>query len=325
VSVLVLALDIGGSSVKHSLVEVVADTPTLVEAFPSVPVASNDFADLRQTILEIVEAASRIQATQSIGISTTGSVDRNGKVLNAGFFRGYQNVSWAELIKDRFANIRTVVSLNDGRASAWAEYSVNLPPVSSHIHAVVGTGIGSGIVRDGALLYGDHDKAGYIGHMKVTVDPTPICSCGSTGCVETVAAAPAIVRTFGGGDTTDPKNAEGLQTVVDQARTGNRAALNAFDTAGRWLGIALGNAMNVLNPSVITVGGGVVLASESIRGEGDGGEFLKAVSDGIRIAAHRRVAENVVIRRAHFGNDGGMMGAALLAASRHSAESRASI
>jgi glucokinase len=312
---LVYALDIGGSSIKQGLIEVTLEDATLVNLLPQITLPSVNFSDLKELVVEAVNSVlDSLPNVRAIGISTTGSVDPSGTVVSAGHFKDYKNISWSQLLKSHFPQIEKVATVNDGRASAWAEYCANPAGVRSHIHVVVGTGVGGGIVHNGELLQGDSGQAGYIGHIKITTEPTPACSCGSQGCVEVLASAPAIVRyvkQHAQGDAEEGSRT--FDSIISEAQSGNEMAVTAFTTAGHWLGLALGNAMNVLNPSVVTVGGGVLLASESIQTTGDGGPFLRGVSAGITKAAHRRISASSSLRPARFGNDGGMIGAARLA------------
>ena len=300
---------------KHAAIDVSDRGAKIADAVESVPLASRDFDSLRSVVTDIVaQSLRRYPGVNSVGISTTGSVDREGVVVSAGHFTGYKDVSWWTLLNTNFDCLERVVTVNDGRASAWAEYSDQSADIASLIHAVVGTGVGGGIVYNGELLLGDSGQAGYIGHIKLTPLPTPVCSCGQTGCVEILAAAPAVVRYFDqtrGGDDTESSS---FATVTEAAQGGDPAAIEAFSTAGRWLGIGLGNAMNVLNPSKVTVGGGVIVASAAIDPVTEGDPYFTAVGEGVAIAAHRRVFASATICTARFGNDGGLLGAAQLAA-----------
>ena len=140
---LVYALDIGGSSVKHGLVEVTAKKASVIEPFPTIILPSVDFTNLEAVILRALEITlARERSVRRIGISTTGSVDASGIVVSAGHFKGYQNISWSHFIKTRFEQIEHVAIVNDGRASAWAEFSADPAGTRSHIHVVVGTGVG---------------------------------------------------------------------------------------------------------------------------------------------------------------------------------------
>lgn len=313
---MVYALDIGGSSVKSCLVHVKGDQVAILERYGSARLPSRQFSDVEQIVVQAVgQVLSATPTLSAVGISTTGSVDSSGIVVSAGHFQGYVNVSWNKLLRRDFPRLERVVAVNDGRASTWAEYCANISKISSHIHAVVGTGVGGGIVYKGDLMQGDSGQAGYIGHIKITLDQTALCSCGKMGCVETLASGPAIVRHFNA-DPSGPNDdyATAFDTVCELARKGDMTARAAFSRAGYFLGMGLGNAMNVLNPSQVTVGGGVILASESIDTLGDGGPYLRSVADGIQAAAHKRVAAAATLRQSVHGNDGGMVGAALLAA-----------
>jgi glucokinase len=173
--------------------------------------------------------------------------------------------------------------------------------------------VGGGVVHNGDLILGGSGQAGYIGHIKIAIDSTLRCSCGSTGCVETLAAAPAIVRYFQEQSPGTQTEVLRLEEVTARACDGAAPAVDAFEHAGYWLGLGLGNAMNVLNPSVVSVGGGVLLASESIGRTNDGGPFMSGVARGVEAAAHRRVRASAQMLVARLGNDGGLIGAALLA------------
>jgi predicted NBD/HSP70 family sugar kinase len=99
----VLALDIGGSSVKHGIVEVSGRTATLVRAARSERLPSTDFSDLRRIVMNLVaQTLDQQRSVSTVGISTTGSVDADGVVVRAGHFKDYRNVSWSKLIGDEF-------------------------------------------------------------------------------------------------------------------------------------------------------------------------------------------------------------------------------
>lgn len=313
-SVLIGALDIGGSSVKYGLVEVGTVDTALTTEVKSVALPNNRFVDLEPIVMRVVdEMQSASPGVCAIGISTTGSVKADG-VVNADHFDGYTNTSWAARILPRFPNLERVVTVNDGCASAWGEYRADPAPGRSHIHAVVGTGVGGGTVLNGVPLLGDSGLACYIGHLKVTPGSTPRCSCGCTGCVEVLSSAPAIVRYY-----TEMRGASidevlALDVIADAAHGGDDLALSAFARAGRWLGIALGSAMNIINPSSVTVGGGVMLASEAVGPAETGGPFFAAVKEGISVAAHWRVGAAARLDVARLGNNGGLIGVAHLTA-----------
>lgn len=311
---IVYALDIGGSSLKHALIRVSEKHADIIKRFESVIFRSNTFSDLLEVVKTSVGMILKNEnSLNTVAVSTTGAVGKDGIVINAGHFKNYTNISWELILKQEFKQITKVVTANDGKASAWAEYIGQGGGAAVFVHFVVGTGIGGGIVFNGELIFGDGGYAGYLGHIKVTDETQTVCSCKRYGCVETVASAPAIVRFF---EAKDGQKTSGtsmtLSDVVTSANAGNKIAVEAFKTAGTWLGIAMSTVMNILNPGVITIGGGVPLAAAGIDGQKDCDVFVTAAIERARELAHRRVAAATKICPAKYGNDGGMVGAALM-------------
>jgi glucokinase len=310
----VYALDIGGSSLKHAMIDVDDKGAEIITRFTPVQLPSNLFADLRGAVLSAAGSALRKDSNIStIAISTTGNVDQQGVVRRAGHFEGYENVSWREILSSELSTISRVTTVNDGKASTWAEFSASNEQCTAFAHIVVGTGIGGGIVLNGALYYGGEGTAGSFGHIKVCAQTDIRCSCTRVGCVETVASAPAIVRTFKRGIKGQASEPTHLDEVTLLAKAGDQTAVKAFAEAGTWLGIALSDVMNIFNPQVVTIGGGVVLAAESIDDGQDKNVFVEAVVQSAGSLALKRVVASTIIRKATYGNDSGLIGAALLA------------
>ncbi|WP_144118329.1 ROK family protein [Catellatospora sichuanensis] len=309
----VYAIDIGGSSVKHALVEVVQNHGArIIDSYDTVQLRSNAFEDLKEQILKTVyQTLALNKSLDVVAISTTGSVSHDGTVINAGHFAGYSNVSWGNILKAEFRQIKRVATCNDGRASAWAEYIAQGKSAQVFAHFVVGTGVGGGIVHGGQLLIGDHSAAGTFGHIKVDLQSDLVCSCTRIGCVEMVAAAPAVARYYSRSLRTH--EALTLDDVTAAVTQGDDHAEASFIAAGSWLGVAIGDVMNILNPGIITLGGGVILASESIHKANDGGPYVRAAIERARANSIRRISAQTIVRPAVHGNDGGMLGAALLA------------
>jgi glucokinase len=312
----VYALDIGGSSIKHALVDVSSAGAVIIDHFSQIQLSTRLFSDLREalviTISDVVKNNSDIS---TVAISTTGNVDQNGMVRRAGHFIGYENVLWSHILCNEFPSISHIKVVNDGKASTWAEFSSLKEHCETFAHVVVGTGIGGGMVIKRELFYGDEGSAGSFGHIKVYADTDIPCSCTRVGCVETVASAPAIIRAYklAKNDHTDMIEPNTLEDIAVLAKAGDENALAVFIKAGEWLGVALSNVMNIINPQVVTIGGGVVLAAESIQGGTN--IFLDAAQKKATSLALKRVAAATSIRRAMHGNDSGLLGAAMLSCS----------
>ncbi|WP_157467676.1 ROK family protein [Frankia sp. QA3] len=328
---------------KHAIVET-NEAPHISSGFPSLRLPALTFQAVRESVFSALAKNFATPAADiaAVAISTKGSVDPTGRVLRAGLFRDYAGVDWAALISDRFPHVPKVLTVNDGRASTWAEYRRHGEHVASFAHFVVGTGVGGGIVLAHRLMPGAHGAAGGLGHIKVQPDSTVRCSCTRTGCVETLASAPAVVRRFhqlrlgAGADVGDGPGrhagsgraaaGEGtlgdeiirggeitLDDVVRAARDGDEPALRAFRDAGRWLGAAISDVMNVLDPDAITIGGGLLQAASVAAAGGAHESYLAAAERAARDLAVARIADRTVIAPAAYGNDGGLIGAALLA------------
>ncbi|RPI97334.1 MAG: ROK family protein [Candidatus Aminicenantes bacterium] len=188
---------------------------------------------------------------------------------------------------------------NDANMAAYGEFRHGAGRgARSLVLLTVGTGIGSGVILDGKLWQGEGGYAGEIGH--ITVNPEgEACGCGNRGCLETEASAPRMVRNFqaltGRTDITDSRD------IYLLAKAGDPAALESFRTLAYWLGIGIGIVINMLNPEMVLIGGGVVSAGKLLLGP---------VAEEARRRSHRISFAGCRIEKAALGNDAGLVGAA---------------
>ncbi|HBB97531.1 MAG TPA: hypothetical protein DC054_19285 [Blastocatellia bacterium] len=174
----------------------------------------------------------------------------------------------------------------------------------------LGTGVGGGIILDGKLWRGVNDSAAEIGHMCVDPFGGVACLCGSRGCLEVYASATAIVRMAREARPRYPDSllhsGEGLtaEDIYQAGMKGDELALEVFRRMGVYLGIGLANLINILNPEMIVIGGGVVNAWEL---------FEKHMHREIAERAFPVPAKEVKVVAAECGDDAGLLGAAYLA------------
>ena len=313
-----IAIDIGGSSIKSCRVKQDKSSFCLSSDVCTTPLQSNDFYEIKDIVLSICRKELKDGVEPVIGISTSGSVDNDGTVISAGLFKNYCNVRWVDLLTREFDSVR-VCTINDGRASAWGEYSVTATKANTHVHAVIGTGIGGGVIHNGDLLKGDSGQAGYIGHIKVSPLETPVCSCGKMGCVESLASARGIVATYAKSSNKIKLPADiDFEKLLQRYKEDPQKINDSLQKSGYWLGVALGNVMNVLNPQLVTIGGGVIVATSKIAEENslDDNPYFVGVKEGVHYATHRRVEATGVIKAGVLGNTAGLIGAASLAFSK---------
>ena len=205
-------------------------------------------------------------------------------------------------------NLKAVLE-NDANAAAVGEaWMGSGRGFENSICVTLGTGVGGGIIIDGKVLRGIDGTAGEIGHICVEPFGAP-CGCGSRGCVEQYSSATGIVRLAQELENQYPKSVlNGSQITafeIFQAGTnGDELALEVFRRMGFYLGITFAGLINVMNPEVIVIGGGVA----------DGWDlFMPHLQKTMFERSYREPAERVKIIRAALGDDAGMIGAARLA------------
>jgi glucokinase len=178
------------------------------------------------------------------------------------------------------------------------------------ICVTLGTGVGGGIILDGELWRGVDGAAAEIGHMCVDPFGGVACTCGSRGCLEVFASATAIVRMTREARPRYPDSvlhdarALTAQTIFEAGLEADELALEIFRRMGVYLGIGLANLINILNPEMIVIGGGVVNGWDL---------FEKHMLQQVEERAFPLLAARVKIERAKCGDDAGLLGAARLA------------
>jgi len=203
---------------------------------------------------------------------------------------------------------------NDANAAAvgevWQGAAVGCNTI---ICVTLGTGVGGGIILDGKLWRGVDGAAAEIGHMCVDPFGGVACTCGSRGCLEVFASATAIVRMTRESSPRYPdsilqgKNDRTAEMIFEAGEQGDDLALEIFRRMGVYLGIGLANLINILNPEMIVIGGGVVNGWNL---------FEKHMRQQVEERAFPLLAARVKIVRAKCGDDAGSLGAARLALSR---------
>jgi glucokinase len=196
---------------------------------------------------------------------------------------------------------------NDANAAALGEQWRGAGRgIDSMILLTLGTGVGGGIVLNGQIWQGADGMAGEIGHMTL-IPGGRQCGCGNTGCLEMYASARGIVQSYReaverNGKSGAPETSS--EQVFQAARDGDAAAGSVMRDMGRMLGIGIANLINIFNPQMIVIGGGVKDAWHLFTG---------AMREEIRKRAFRVPAERTKIVPSVLGDDAGMVGAAAVA------------
>ena len=292
-----IGIDIGGTSVRAGVVDEQRNIVELLRA----PTA-HTVAELDGTLIRLIGELAEKHPVSSVGLAVAGflSSDRS-KVMFA------PHLPWRDdPVAERLSGLcgLPVVMEHDVNAAAWAEYRAGAS-VGSQINMLLalGTGIGAGLVVDGALYRGFHGVAPEWGHLLVVPDGRP-CSCGKRGCWERYCSGTALEQTYREMAAPNAMAATGAE-VARLARAGDPVAVAALDDFGRWLGVGLSMIADVLDPELIVVGGGVSAAADLFLPVA-----LETMRRDITGAGHRPEPE---IRIAHFGGSASVIGGAALA------------
>lgn len=309
-----IGVDIGGTNVKIALV----DPDGRIAYSNSVPTRAEmgyeyTISNIKNVLYaSIKETGITIDKIAGIGIGCPGQIDSdNGIVRLLPNVPGWVNVPLAKIMQDEFGIIAKVD--NDVRVATLGEYHYGAGKGYKNLVCItVGTGIGSGIIINGQLVRGASMSAGEIGHMILKDNGGEICGCGNTGCLEALASGPAIVKMandylLGGKSTKYKELAAGSsvtsQLVYEAANLGDSVSKTIFEITGYWIGIALASVVNLINPEVIIVGGGVAQAGDLL---------LNPIRETINKRALNVAANAVKILPAELGESAGVVGASLL-------------
>jgi glucokinase len=315
-----IGIDIGGTKVAAGLVD--TDGRVLKRARRETPDRSKSPQVVEDTIAEVIGELrdhNDYRDVMAVGIGAAGFVDATqSSVLFA------PHLSWRhEPLRDamrRRVGLPVVVE-NDANAALWAETRFGAAQGEDAVVCVnLGTGIGGGVLLDGALYRGRFGVAGEFGHMQVVAGGHR-CECGNRGCWEQYASGNALVREARELAAAGSPVAHGLLDVVDgdisrltgplvtqAAKNGDPAAVELFEDVGRWLGIGLANLAAAFDPGLFVIGGGVSEAGELLLTPAREAFRRQLTGRGFRPEAR--------VVRAQLGNDAGLIGAADLARDR---------
>jgi glucokinase len=303
-----LGIDIGGTNLKAAIVS----SEGAVAAFDATPWSAGEPEEAVSRIAgqrDRLVAEVGTDALSACGCGCAGLVDRERGLVHASpNLPAWRDVQLARAVEDALG-LPTVVE-NDANAAAFAEYSVGAARGASNaVLLTLGTGVGGGLVIGGRIYRGSHGGAGEVGHMAVMLDG-PACPCGSTGCIERLVNAEAIVaRALALVEAGRRSSLQGIdrltaKDVGDAAHAGDAVAIEAAAEAGRILGVGLANLVQILDPDVIVIGGGVAEMGEPLLG-------AARRELGRRTASYHEAVARVV--PAELGEVAGVVGAALLA------------
>lgn len=308
-----IGIDVGGTKLLGVAVDPARPGEVLAAHRVRTPDGGEGLADAIASLVRVVD--DEVGAPSAVGIGVPGLVDRSG-VLHVGpHLQHLADVALIDLVGPALG--LPVVVDNDANCHAFAELRAGAALGRDEAVVVTfGTGIGAGIITQGRLLQGGHGFGGEPGHMVVDRNGPP-CPCGGRGCWERFASGSGLGRlardaalggrlgaamALAGGD---PEAVRG-EHVTATARQGDDESLVLIEEMAGWMALGLGNLVNILDPAVVVMGGGLVEAADLLLPP------VRRRLEGYVMASDRRPLLEVV--PAALGERAGAIGAALLAA-----------
>ena len=311
-----IGVDVGGTSTKAALVD---RTGKILERTQRPTETQAGTKGIIEVVERLIEAAPSLDAeTVAVGIGAAGFVDAESGSVTFSPNLVYDDPQIADAVSSR-SGLPTMVD-NDANAAAWGERAFGTGKGSDHLALLtLGTGIGSGFIIEGRLLRGATGAAAELGHMVIDPDGPP-CPCGLRGCFEQFASGSAIARSARAAVRDEPGSlvvafAGDIEQITAEhvaraASEYDETATAVLRSAGKALGIGLSNVVNLFDPKLIVLGGGVVRAGEPLLGPARD-ELAR------RTNAQRRRPMRLDVTV--LGNDAGILGAAALALDRAAA------
>ncbi|RED32472.1 ROK family protein [Paenibacillus sp. VMFN-D1] len=317
----VIGMDLGGTRIKSAVFDADAGWRIAAERMDATEADKGPehvLNRMKRIVHELMKEAGIGPIDVScMGMGIPGLLDpREGLSILSPNFPEWEHIHVVNRMREEFAF--PVFIDNDVRVNMYGEWRFGAGRGCRNLMLItLGTGLGSGMIYEGKVIYGTSSSAGEIGHMNMYREGRP-CRCGSSGCLGRYVSAVGMVRTFA------EKLAEGRTSVI-QEWTGNdnsqmtaqlisdaydrqdALAIEVMHETGELLGYGLANAINLLNPEIIIVGGGMAAAGERL---------LRPVRETVARHALQLSAGVCRIVQAELGDKAGMLGAAVYADGR---------
>jgi glucokinase len=313
---MVLAIDLGGTKLISAIIsdegQVLAREYVYIQSGEGPQAVIDQVVSAIDGLLKVQEIG--LSQVHGISIAVAGAIDmKKGIVTLSPNLPGWHDIPLRDIIQEKY-RVNTCL-INDASAAALGEHRLGAGKgLKNLILLTVGTGIGGGIIIDDKLYLGPCGTAGEIGHMTIDING-PRCDCGNIGCLEkmvsgTAVALEAIRRISRGERSALTKLVAGkienitADAVGVAARDGDSLALDIIENAAAYLGAGMVNLVNIFNPEMIIIGGGLAKM----------GDLLLATARGVVLeCAYQLPAQAVRIVTAQLGDDAGVIGAALFA------------
>ena len=314
-----IGIDLGGTNIAVGLVnenyEIVVKRSTPTKAQRPADEIAADMAALCVKVCE--EKGITVADVENIGIATPGVANSETGAVEYACNLPFRRYPLAPKIAQILGVSADKVKLaNDANAAAWGEAVAGAAKGSTNsVMITLGTGVGGGIIVDNKIYTGFNFAGAELGHIVIEIDGVP-CGCGRRGCWEAYSSATALIRMTNEkiaeyekeGKYTSMSSVERVsgRTACEAMRAGDKAGKEVYDKYIKYLASGLGNIINIFQPEIISLGGGVSNEGQSL------------IDDLLPLVRKEQYGEGIVekltdLRIAKLGNDAGIIGAALLA------------
>lgn len=309
-----IGIDLGGTNIKAGVVnenfEIIAKATTKTLC----PRPAKEICDdMAKVSIEAAEKAGiSIDDVEWIGIGTPGIADNVNGTIPYSNNLDFHDVPVRKYIQEHIN--KPVYVANDANAAAYGEFVAGAAKgAKDAVCITLGTGVGAGIIVDGKILTGSNLAGAELGHIVIEVDG-PQCTCGRKGCFEVFSSATGLIRMTKEAMESDPASVMHKMAAEDgkvsarlafnAMRAGDKSAKEVVDKYIKYLAAGITNAINIFQPDVLCIGGGVC-------NEGD--PLMVPMRELVRKEVYTRMLDkNTRIEVAALGNDAGIIGAAFL-------------
>jgi glucokinase len=309
----VIAGDLGGTNLRAAIID--ANGEILLRRQVETPESATT-AEITSCVVELFRMVAEETDARpaALCVATAGLVDADqGKVLASSNIPGFRDLVLTKPLQ-KALDLPSFIE-NDANAAALGEYRFGAGQGARHLlHITIGTGIGGGIVVEGRLYRGAHGLAGEVGHM--IIEPSgPRCPCGSRGCLEAMVSGTAFGRRAGellaAGKSAQLSKLVGdgeatSEYLFEAAAAGDRVCEAEIRHGGHLLGLGIGSLVNILDPTRVTLSGGLLAMGEMLLGP---------METAMRSLAYGP-ASGTEIAQSTLGEDAGLLGAAAVAFAR---------
>ena len=268
---MVVGIDVGGQTSKIGVVDargnVLAQTVIRTDIYSDV---APYIAELAEAVKKVIKDAGAEGKVRGIGVVAPNGNYYTGTIENApNLVWGRQRVEFAKLLSEAMGGLPVALT-NDANAAAVGEMTYGAARgMKNFIMITLGTGVGSGIVINGEVVYGHDGFAGELGHTAAVRNNGRTCGCGKTGCLETYASATGVARTAREWLelSDEPSLLRGLDSIASKdvyeaAKEGDKLALKIFEFTGKILGRSFADFVAFSAPEAIVLFGGLARAKE---------------------------------------------------------------